>query len=185
MKRTLSFFLCITLIAVGMTGCRSGRRYDTAPPSYQSSYSDIDFESSHSNTDSSEMTVPDIQSPADNTALLGTIVSDGYKATAEGRFKISKSDMTFGRVGILGDSYSTYKGYIPQTNLSWYAPNGNYEENNVSKAEETWWKSLIDKTHSTLVLNDSWVGTTIGSIGYGGKDSAQSSFVTILCLSRK
>ena len=61
---------------------------------------------------------------------------------------------------ILGDSYSTFKGYIPDGYLSWYSGRKS-EATDVVSVTQTWWWQLIDSTDSHLVRNDSWSGTTI------------------------
>lgn len=83
--------------------------------------------------------------------------------------------MNLGNVFILGDSYSTFKGYIPSTNASYYQENG--ENTDVHKVNETWWHQLIAETNSNLVLNDSWSGTTICNTGYNGNDCSDKSFI--------
>ncbi len=87
--------------------------------------------------------------------------------------------ISFGRVGILGDSYSTYMGFIPEGNNAWY---GEEEEDksktDVWEVEQTWWYPLLKETGSELVENNSFSGSTIGSIGYDGSDASHSSYVT-------
>lgn len=61
---------------------------------------------------------------------------------------------------ILGDSYSTFKGYIPDGYLSWYTE-GKSGATDVVSVTQTWWWQLINSTDSHLVRNDSWSGTTI------------------------
>lgn len=85
--------------------------------------------------------------------------------------------MCFGNVLILGDSYSTFKGYIPEGYDSYYSAEGS-EGTDVGKVEDTWWYQLLKETDSNLVLNNSWSGSTIGYTGYGGVDcSRTSSFI--------
>ncbi len=106
-----------------------------------------------------------------------TPVRHGYYACQEGRFAIDGNAVTFGRVGILGDSYSTYEGYIPAEYESWYRRGGNNREiNDVDAVTQTWWHKLLGETGSTLVTNDSYSGTTIGGIGYGGGDSSATAY---------
>ena len=45
---------------------------------------------------------------------------------------------------IFGDSYSTFDGYIPKGNLTYYP------SYNVLKAEQTWWGQLLEKTGANL-----------------------------------
>lgn len=83
---------------------------------------------------------------------------------------------SLGNIFILGDSYYTFKGFIPEGNLSWYSAEGR-DETDVRNVEETWWKQLLVKTDSHLVHNSSYSGTTICHTGYNGADCKETSFV--------
>lgn len=77
---------------------------------------------------------------------------------------------------ILGDSYSTFKGYIPENYEAYYSETG--EKSDLRNVEDTWWYSLITETHSNLVHNNSWSGSTICYTGYGNYDcSKTNSFI--------
>ena len=78
---------------------------------------------------------------------------------------------------IIGDSYSTFKGYIPVGYAPYYSKEGFGEDCPVRKmeVEETWWHRLVCATGAELVLNDSWSGTTIGYTGYEGADTSKTS----------
>ena len=78
------------------------------------------------------------------------------------------------KVTILGDSYSTFKGEIP-ANYAPYYPN---DRNDVAKAEQTWWSLYIKAKGYQLERNDSWSGSTICGIGYGGMDSSRNNFIS-------
>ncbi len=81
------------------------------------------------------------------------------------------------RVLIFGDSYSTFKGYIPDGYGTYYSEDGS-PDNDVTEVSQTWWHQVISKTGSTLVRNDSWTGSTICHTGYGGADCSQkNSFI--------
>lgn len=82
------------------------------------------------------------------------------------------------RVSILGDSYSTYEGSIPDGNAIWYTKNP--PKNGVDSPDKTWWGLAIAALGGTLEKNEAWSGSTVCNIGYGGKDSTASSFVTRL-----
>ena len=84
---------------------------------------------------------------------------------------------SLGNVVIIGDSYSTYTGYIPKNYGSYYSDEGS-ERTDVNKVEQTWWHSLISETGSTLLFNSSWSGATICNTGYEGKDFTHCSFVS-------
>ena len=70
----------------------------------------------------------------------------------------------FGNVLIIGDSYSTFLGYIPEGYSYWY-PRGEDKkaETDVESVHETWWYQLMNETESNLVLNDSYSGSTVCS----------------------
>lgn len=81
---------------------------------------------------------------------------------------------------ILGDSYSTFDGFIPAGNSSWY--HETYENpdqvTDVFSAEDTWWRLLAKETGAEIVLNDSWSGSTVSYYAYDGRDcSGDSSFI--------
>lgn len=85
--------------------------------------------------------------------------------------------MSLGNILILGDSFSTFEGYIPEDYEIYYGEN-TPKETDVRKVEYTWWHRLISKTNSNLVLNDSWSGSTICYTGYDNYDcSKTSSFI--------
>lgn len=60
--------------------------------------------------------------------------------------------------GILGDSYSTFRGHIPEGNACYY-PNDNVDD--VLRVEDTWWHQLEAHTGMQLLVNDSYSGATI------------------------
>ena len=81
-------------------------------------------------------------------------------------------------VSILGDSYSTYEGWIPDNYLAWYKDSGNTLQNNVSDVSQTWWYKLIKDINATLLVNCSYSGSTICNTGYNSTDSSTTSFIT-------
>ena len=90
----------------------------------------------------------------------------------------------FGNVLILGDSYSTFKDYIPEGFAVYYREDGG--DTDVRSVDKTWWHQLIDDTNSNLVLNSSYSGSSICNTGYGGQDCSEThSFIARLnCLIR-
>ncbi len=86
-----------------------------------------------------------------------------------------KEDIHLGNVLIFGDSYSTFTDYIPEGYHSWYSKTASYTD--VNHVKETWWHQLIERTHSSLLLNCSYSGSTICHTGYDGADVANISFV--------
>ena len=88
------------------------------------------------------------------------------------------------RFSILGDSYSTFGGYVtPSTNLCWYngTDGGNGpQQNDVRRVEDTWWFLLAQKYGLRLDTNNSYSGSTVCHTGYEGVDYSDRSFVTRL-----
>ena len=74
---------------------------------------------------------------------------------------------------IFGDSYSTFRGYIPAEYDTYYRKEG-IPETDVNLVEQTWWYQLLKKTNSELVMNNSYSGTTICNTGYIGQDVSNS-----------
>ncbi len=74
------------------------------------------------------------------------------------------------RISILGDSYSTYEGYLtPDTNEVWYFRPENaalHTKNNVRQVEQTWWHQVIEKMGAKLEINNSYSGATVCYTGY-------------------
>ena len=48
-------------------------------------------------------------------------------------------------VAVLGDSYSTFDGYIPEGNAYWYSSKAQ-GPNDVVKVEQTWWHQFCAAT---------------------------------------
>ncbi len=92
--------------------------------------------------------------------------------------------MDLKNVLIIGDSYSTFQGYVPEGHAVYYSEQeGNTDVRSVT---ETWWHLLLKETGGSLILNDSWSGSTIGYTGYNGTDcSENSSFLHRLDLRKK
>ena len=78
------------------------------------------------------------------------------------------------RISVLGDSYSTFRGWIPQGNAIYY-PTKNTD---VKNAEECWWHLVATTIGGKIEKNESWSGSTICYTGYRGANAKKSSFVT-------
>ena len=66
------------------------------------------------------------------------------------------SDCAF---GILGDSYSTFQGWIPQGQDCYYPKPQNVAD--VLRVEDTWWHQLMERNNLRLLVNDSYSGATV------------------------
>lgn len=83
-------------------------------------------------------------------------------------------------ISILGDSYSTFEGYIPDGNESWYFTEPIENRTDVVDVKQTWWWQLISEGGYILGVNDSYSGATISYTGYNGEDYSPRSFLTRL-----
>ena len=83
------------------------------------------------------------------------------------------------KISILGDSYSTFEGVIPEGNAIWYfqPPKA---RNGIDTPEKTWWSLAIAGLGGTLEKNESFSGSTVCYTGYNKSDATKSSFVTRL-----
>ncbi|MCC8153243.1 MAG: SGNH/GDSL hydrolase family protein [Tannerellaceae bacterium] len=83
------------------------------------------------------------------------------------------------KISILGDSYSTFYGYVtPDTNACWYGIGEEGAENDVKRVEETWWYPFISEQGFLLECNNSYSGSTICHTGYNKQDFSDRSFIT-------
>ena len=84
---------------------------------------------------------------------------------------------------IIGDSYSTFSGYVPDGYSIYYTGD---KGTNLKCVEQTWWHRFITETGVNLCLNDSWSGSTVC---YTGRVSPEygyrSSFVNRMHLMQK
>ena len=69
------------------------------------------------------------------------------------------------KVSILGDSYSTFDGYITEGNESWYSSSTTtyYADNDVQAVTQTWWNKFFTANSGTyeLLVNNSYSGSTM------------------------
>lgn len=76
------------------------------------------------------------------------------------------------KVSILGDSYSTFKGFNPEGQAPFYPD----AHNDVTEVVQTWWSLYNEAMGYTLEVNDSWGGSTVCNTGYGHWNVANFSF---------
>ncbi len=99
------------------------------------------------------------------TLLLSLLLLVSCMATAQYRKTVS----------ILGDSYSTFEGFMqPDTNFVWYWKKP--QQTDVSSVTQTWWHMLIKENEYRLCRNNSFSGSTICNTGYGKADYSRRSF---------
>jgi len=81
-------------------------------------------------------------------------------------------------ISILGDSYSTFEGYVtPSTNEMWYYEESG-ERTDVDDVAQTWWWQVVKEGGYRLCVNNSYSGSTVGYRGYDGNDYSERSFIT-------
>lgn len=75
---------------------------------------------------------------------------------------------------ILGDSYSTFAGFVPEGYAVWYPTN--YEDDTaVRDVSQTWWHQVMEEANLNLLLNNSWSGSTVSYTGYYHVDCSETS----------
>lgn len=80
------------------------------------------------------------------------------------------------RLSVLGDSYSTYGGFVtPETNRCFY--NGENESEDTNDVADMWWYRLIENNGFMLETNNSYSGSPICNTGYDGSDASSFSFL--------
>ena len=84
------------------------------------------------------------------------------------------------RVSILGDSYSTFQGYIPEGNEAWYYTPVDTSRTDVDNVTQTWWWQVINQAGCLIEKNDSYSGATVSYHGYDNQDYSARSFITRL-----
>jgi len=80
-------------------------------------------------------------------------------------------------ISILGDSYSTFRGYIPEDYPTWYS-SSTLDRTDVIDVKQTWWWKTIKEGGYKLGVNDSYSGATISYYGYNDEDYISRSFIT-------
>ena len=80
-------------------------------------------------------------------------------------------------LSILGDSYSTYKNWIPADYEPWYMDEGPCAPNDVTCVEQTWWHILCKEKHVKLLQNCSYSGSPVCNTWYDGMDASELSFI--------
>ncbi len=81
-------------------------------------------------------------------------------------------------IAVLGDSYSTYEGFIPKENEVWYHQPADLKNTDVTQVEQTWWWQVIKEGGYKMGMINSWSGSTICNSGYNDEDYTYRSFIT-------
>lgn len=81
-------------------------------------------------------------------------------------------------LAVLGDSYSTFAGFIPEDNACWYNSPADHKRTDVTKVEQTWWWQVANEGGYKLGAIESYSGATVCNTGYRDEDYSDRSFVT-------
>lgn len=79
-------------------------------------------------------------------------------------------------VAVLGDSYSTFEGFIPKGYATWYTT-AVQKATDVNKVEQTWWWQVIKEGGYKMGNINSYSGSTICNTGYRDEDYSDRSFI--------
>ena len=79
-------------------------------------------------------------------------------------------------VAVLGDSYSTFEGFIPKGYATWYTT-AVQKATDVNKVEQTWWWQVIKEGGYKMGNINSYSGSTICNTGYHDEDYSDRSFI--------
>ena len=88
--------------------------------------------------------------------------------TLEPTYIEGEADFAGKTVSILGDSISTYKGYVPDGYACFYP----YPTADLGDVNQTWWMQTINKLGMSLLKNNSYSGTCVSS-GTGNYSTVQ------------
>ncbi len=81
-------------------------------------------------------------------------------------------------LAVLGDSYSTFAGFIPEGNACWYNSPADHKRTDVTKVEQTWWWQVANEGGYKLGAIESYSGSTVCNTGYRDENYSDRSFVT-------
>lgn len=127
-------------------------------------YNKQNFETGWTLTADMLNTIEDGIVAASNAAdVAGTLAADAQSVAATKQNNLSS--ILNGKVcSILGDSISTFRGYIPTDHVfngEVYANPATYPSRDVTAWTDTWWGQIISKLGMTLGVNDSWSGSRV------------------------
>ena len=139
LKNTL---LCIALMTICMAGCGTAEG--------NSGTGETARENETLTTDNDAGVADEIAAEQEETSY---IISDKEENAVED----TEAEVTLEGLGlsILGDSISTYDGYLPEGFVVFYPLNGEIQD-----VSQTWWMKLLDDTGMELCRNDSSSGST-------------------------
>ncbi len=107
------------------------------------------------------------------TVCLLTGVLAGSSLTKAGTAKAAAYDYKGKTVSIMGDSISTFSGYIPDS----YAQN--YPAGDIEDVSQTWWMQVINAKKMTFLANSSYSGGLVSGNSLDASGKYACSFTRI------
>ena len=95
------------------------------------------------------------------TRLLSTNSHTGWKPWVKVSPPSLESALKGKKVSFYGDSITTFAGYIPDGNATYYTGSNA----GVTNVDQTWWKKTIDALGLNLIVNNSWSGRRVSEVG--------------------
>lgn len=117
-------------------------------------------------------------------ALLCSILPVQY-AYADRIQVVDNSPYAGKTISVLGDSISTYVGFIPTEDAENLEHRAKYPNKQIlTNVNKTWWMQLVLQLDADLGINDSWAGSTVsnsldGNSGDWGENAAMASLTRI------
>lgn len=149
-SRIISALLCICIIITCLVGCGASADYTGTGDEINAS----------DDTDENVMITEDegaADARSEDDGRLGTNDQHETDEVLEGQDETAEEKMSLEGLGlsILGDSISTYDGYIPEGYVVYYPFSGE-----VTDVSQTWWMRLMEDTGMELCANGSSSGST-------------------------
>lgn len=182
MIKKISVILVLTVCICLFSGCgnKNNNSSETVLPMYSVTSSDETNDSSSGTNPQNDSTPSVISNPS---VTSNSSVSSQSTPTATSRMDdpcfteevTSENDDSsgFGRVAILGDSYSTFRGMMASNYTCWYQ-GGDTCRWGITAADLTWWGLVATETDSQFICNSSLSGSTVSRIRYGNYAEEQS-----------
>lgn len=154
-----NLLLCMGLVVLGMTGC--GTAQDSGPVE-ENQESGLPEEDSGTDENSAQMQ-DESKETADASGQNSEADVSGQMEEAEEE-SIVLEGMS---LSILGDSISTFEGWIPAECTIFFPRDGE-----VTDVSQTWWMKLLDETGMELCTNNSSAGSTCSGDSLSADDPA-------------
>lgn len=109
---------------------------------------------------------------------MGLEIKVGYEVSTLNEINQKMLYLSNKKVSFLGDSMTTYQGYIPSGYATLYPKYG------VDTVQKTWWNQFIDNIGATLLNNNSYSGSRVSKGGNGSLQTRLNAIdsETDLCL---